>query len=165
MTPTQAINHIKFRFSSDKIIVNKKDVQAFNSMVLYIESLKKERVSNNKLLAKMIINEFIWQTKNRDKTSASAINAIDKILKVSVWDWCLELKRTIPLLKFKLLSSKVGIVADENILSIRDANMLLYKKYSKELTEAFTSEYSEDELESFVTDFINELIDNNQNLD
>jgi hypothetical protein len=165
MTPTQAINHIKFRFSSDKIIVNKKDVQAFNSMVLYIESLKKERVSNNKLLAKMIINEFIWQTKNRDKTSASAINAIDKILKVSVWDWCLELKRTIPLLKFKLLSSKVGIVADENILSIRDANMLLYKKYSKELTEAFTSEYTEEELEVFVTDFINELIDNNQNLD
>jgi len=165
MTPTQAINHIKFRFSSDKIIVNKKDVQAFNSMVLYIESLKKERVSNNKLLAKMIINEFIWQTKNRDKTSASAINAIDKILKVSVWDWCLELKRTIPLLRFKLLSSKVGIVADENILSIRDANMLLYKKYSKELTEAFTSEYTEEELEVFVTDFINELIDNNQNLD
>jgi len=113
----------------------------------------------------MIINEFIWQTKNRDKTSASAINAIDKILKVSVWDWCLELKRTIPLLKFKLLSSKVGIVADENILSIRDANMLLYKKYSKELTEAFTSEYTEEELEVFVTDFINELIDNNQNLD
>lgn len=165
MTPTQAINHIKFRFSSDKIIVNKKDVQAFNSMVLYIESLKKERVANNKLLAKMIINEFIWQTKNRDKTSASAINVIDKILKVSVWDWCLELKRTIPLLRFKLLSSKVGIVADENILSIRDANMLLYKKYSKELTEAFTSEYSEEELEVFVTDFINELIDNNQNLD
>jgi hypothetical protein len=165
MTPTQAINHIKFRFSSDKIIVNKKDVQAFNSMVLYIESLKKERVSNNKLLAKMIINEFIWQTKNRDKTSASAINAIDKILKVSVWDWCLELKRTIPLLKFKLLSSKIGIVADENILSIRDANALLYKQYSKELTEAFTSEYSEDELESFVTNVVNELISNNENLD
>ena len=165
MTPTQAINHVKFRFSSDKIIVNKKDVQAFNSMVLYIESLKKERVSNNKLLAKMIINEFIWQTKNRDKTSASAINAIDKILKVSVWDWCLELKRTIPLLKFKLLSSKVGIVADSNIIGIRDANALLYKQYSKELTEAFTSEYSEDELESFVTNVVNELISNNENLD
>jgi hypothetical protein len=151
MIPTQAINHIKFRFSSDKIIVNKKDVQAFNSMVLYIESLKKERIANNKLLAKMIINEFIWQTKNRDKTSASAINAIDKILKVSVWDWCLELKRTIPLLKFKLLSSKVGIVADENILSIRDANMLLYKKYSKELTEAFTSEYSDFSMSSIIS--------------
>jgi hypothetical protein len=165
MTPTQAINHIKFRFSSDKIIVNKKDIQAFNSVVLYIEDLKKTTVSNNKLLAKMIINEFIWQTKHHNKTSTSAISEIDRILKVSVWNWCLELKRVIPFLKLKLLSSKVGIIADSDILSIRDANLLLYKQYSKELAEAFTSEYSEDELESFVTNLVNELISNNENLD
>lgn len=166
MSPTQAISHLKFRLGSEKILVNKKDVQAFNSMVIYIDSLKHQAINDNKMLAKMIINEFIWQTRVHNKTSTSAINQIDKILKMSVWNWALELKKTIPLLKLKRLSESKGISVDRSDVSkIVETNNILMKEYSKELSKAFTEEYTDKELEEFINDFISDLIIKNQNLD
>ena len=101
MNIAKALSHLEWKFKNHWK-PTAKDLEAYNSILEWKELTESKNLSQNESLAKLWIHQFLLLAWSQRLDSNNAIKEIDSILKRSVYDWVLVLKKDIPLLKVHL---------------------------------------------------------------
>lgn len=65
----EAVRHLQWRYGKFKTInVSRKDIQAINKMIEYVNTQTQESVNNNQIGYKLYLNEFLEQIKQYNAT-------------------------------------------------------------------------------------------------
>lgn len=163
MTPEQALNYLSWECKKDNNIkkLTPKKLEAVNSLIDFYKIQNQKAVSDNKLFAKLFIEKFIYICETRHATSKSALQEIERILSMSVYEMVLKLKERLPMFKFNSIGAE-EIPFDtskfDNLSYIRERNLKIIDKHTKELKEALKTSYTEDEAIMFIESQVNRLL-------
>ena len=129
MNIEKALEHFEWKFKNTWK-PTKRDVEAYNSIVEWKELQEGYNLSQNESLAKLWIHQMMLLSQTDSYTGERCVQVIDEILDKSVYHWCLELKKQLPVMKFNALTKQGA--SDE------------------ELTEALKFEITEENIIKFV---------------
>lgn len=163
---TQSLKHLKWRLSSDKIIPNQKDIDAFNNIVAYINLSEQNEFNNNKIFVKLFTYILTFNSRFYSNNVKKVLNDIEECLKDTVYNSIKKFHVNIPMCNIEQLWIKHDtIYVDvENPLTfacmekIKNAELEQYAKFEKQLKESLKTEYTEEQLIDFITKKSTELI-------
>ena len=160
MKINQALNHFKWKLEN-KWSPTEKDLEAYNSLIDYVEFQNGVNLEQNEALAKLWIEKVILLNRTKSYSGSQAIGAIDEILSKSVYDWCIMLQQEMPMMRFNSVGNHKYPLKEEdayNLTKIRDRNAKIIEEFEDELTSALRFTISEDDIIKFVKKHITRII-------
>lgn len=170
MNIEKAVKHLSWRLSQSKIVPNEKDVEAFNFMIRTINKNHELAVMRDKCFAKLLVEKLLFLTMDGKFTMKQAVNIIEEILETPVYSWAKTFVKEVPSIRFSQVFEKkyieIGLSDDDkkNVKKVIEAKRLIISKNKKELSDALTEKYSEDDFIKFFNRLVFELINKYQNL-
>lgn len=170
MNIEKAVKHLSWRLSQQKIIPNDKDVEAFNFMIRTINKNHELAVMRDKCFAKLLVEKLLFLTMDGKFSMKQAVNIIEEILETPVYSWAKTFVKEVPSIRFSQVFEKkyieIGLSDDDrkNVKKVIEAKRLIISKNKKELSDALTEKYSEDDFIKFFNRLVFELINKYQNL-
>jgi len=170
MNIEKAVKHLSWRLSQSKIVPNEKDVEAFNFMIRTINKNHELAVMRDKCFAKLLVEKLLFLTMDGKFTMKQAVNIIEEILETPVYSWAKTFVKEVPSIRFSQVFEKkyieIGLRDDDrkNVKKVIEAKRLIISKNKKELSDALTEKYSEDDFIKFFNRLVFELINKYQNL-
>lgn len=164
----KAIKHLKTTFSKERIYRKKEDLEALNDLVKGFNNLEEQNLRRNKLFVKMFMHEFLRQTSHSGRTSKETLVELHRILETSVSQYYDKMRKEVPYLRFKALSDDLGLIPlyeeEEGLIKVNNSpeveahNKKLLEKHHKVLSRALSTEYSDRDLEKFLSQYLNQTI-------
>ena len=148
----KAIDHFTWKFKNSWK-PTKKDIEAFNAILDFKEHTESVNLQKNDSLAKLWIHQLILFARSGSYDGERCIQVLDGILERSVYDWCMVLKKEIPMMRFNSVGSvKYPLEPMDyfNITKLDERNEKIVKEFETELTEAMKYEISEEDIIKFV---------------
>jgi hypothetical protein len=170
MNIEKAVKHLSWRLSQQKIIPNDKDVEAFNFMIRTINKNHELAVMRDKCFAKLLVEKLLFLTMDGKFSMKQAVNIIEEILETPVYSWAKTFVKEVPSIRFSQVFEKkyieIGLSDDDrkNVKKVIEAKRLIISKNKKELSDALTEKYSEDDFIKFFNRLVFELINKYQNV-
>jgi hypothetical protein len=170
MNIEKAVKHLSWRLSQSKIVPNEKDVEAFNFMIRTINKNHELAVMRDKCFAKLLVEKLLFLTMDGKFSMKQAVNIIEEILETPVYSWAKTFVKEVPSIRFSQVFEKkyieIGLSDDDrkNVKKVIEAKRLIISKNKKELSDALTEKYSEDDFIKFFNRLVFELINKYQNL-
>ena len=155
MNIEKAVKHLSWRLSQSKIVPNEKDVEAFNFMIRTINKNHELAVMRDKCFAKLLVEKLLFLTMDGKFTMKQAVNIIEEILETPVYSWAKTFVKEVPSIRFSQVFEKkyieIGLSDDDrkNVKKVIEAKRLIISKNKKELSDALTEKYSEDDSLNF----------------
>lgn len=156
MTINKAIDHFGWKFKN-VWQPTKKDVEAYNAILDYIDLQQTNNLSENESLAKLFIAYFIMIVKRHGISSKEALNTIDDILKRSVYNWCKVLQSQVKVMHLATIGESYDL-NEWNITKIDEHNQKILQDYSQEITEAIQKQTKEEDIIKWVEGIVNGII-------
>lgn len=128
MNIQKALEHFEWKFRN-VWKASQKDVEAFNTIIDFIDLQNTYNMSHNESLAKLWIHQLMLLNKTEMYSAERAIQVIDEILEKPVYDWCKALHKQIGLMQ---LNVKLG---DEYRDALKEGNVTKLDELSKNLVE------------------------------
>ena len=127
-------------------------------------------VMRDKCFAKLLVEKLLFLTMDGKFTMKQAVNIIEEILETPVYSWAKTFVKEVPSIRFSQVFEKkyieIGLSDDDrkNVKKVIEAKRLIISKNKKELSDALTEKYSEDDFIKFFNRLVFELINKYQNL-
>jgi len=102
MNINKALEHLAWKFQNVWKPTDK-DVQAFNSIIDFVEFQQSLNMSENEQLAKLWIHQLMLLNDTEMYSAERAIQVIDEILDKPVYEWCKKLHSQANIMRFKTL--------------------------------------------------------------
>jgi len=159
----QAVKHISWRLQNGKINPNDKDRQAFNLIVKTLNQNYETALMEESLFAKLLIEKLLMLTIGSSRTMKTAIEIIEEILECPLSVWADNFKKEVPRIRLMQAFDKEFVLLPKTDQEFKDAvkirevkNMIISKNHQK-LKEAFASEYTDSEFNSFIKKLVFDL--------
>lgn len=157
----KAIKHLNWRFKKSWK-PTKLDVEAYNSIIDYVEIQEQKTLSENESFAKLWIYIFINRSSIGYSNAYDIIKFIDSILERSVFD-------LVKALQSEILTSRIQSVGihkhpplrDLEFLNIdkrRDRDQKIIKDFSTDILKVLHKEVSQEQTIKFVNSQVNRVI-------
>jgi len=158
MNIDKAIDHFKYKFSKSWK-PTPSDIEALNSIMDYKEHQEDVNLQQNESLAKLWIHTLTTLAYTNTYNAEQCINEIDKILKPSVYDWCLILQEQLPMMRFNAVGNhKYPLVDPYNITKLRERNNKIINEFETDLTEAFKFKAKIKDVIRFVANHVTRIL-------
>lgn len=162
---TQSLKHLKWRLSSEKIIPNEKDIEAFNNIVAYVGLTEQKNMDSNRLFVKLFTYILTFNSKYYGHNVKRVIDDIESVLSKSIYQNMLEFHRNIPMCNVTQLWNKHDTIyvevnnppTSDDFEKIAKAEKEQMKKFALELQKSLQTEYTEQQLVDFITKKTTEL--------
>lgn len=170
---TQSLKHLKWRLSSEKIIPNEKDIEAFNNVVAYISLTEQQAQDRNKIFVKLFTYILTFNSRFYQHNVKRVLNDIEDCLKETVYEGIKKFHVNIPMCNVTQLWEKHDTIYVEVeqpptpkcFENIAKAEREAMENFAKEFYKSLKTEYTEKQLIDFITKKSTELILKYQNND
>lgn len=160
MNIQKALEHFQYKFKNNWKPTSR-DIEAYNAIVEYKELQETKTLQENELFAKLWIHQLILLSRTNMYNGERSIQVIEEILSKSVYDWCVTLKNEIPMMRFNSVGMGKYQIDTETVLNrtkLSQINNEIIDEFETELTQALTTEISEEKIIKFVKREINRII-------
>lgn len=162
---TQSLKHLKWRLSSEKIIPNEKDIEAFNNIVAYVGLTEQTNMDSSKLFVKLFTYILTFNSKYYGHNVKRVLDDIENVLGKSIYQNMLEFHINIPMCNVTQLWNKHDTIyvevnnppTNEDLEKIAKAEQEQMKRFALELKKSLQTEYTEQQLLEFITKKTTEL--------
>lgn len=152
MNIDKALEHFEWKFKNTWK-PTKKDIEAYNSILDYKDTQESINMSKNESLTKLWIHQLMLFARTGLYTGETSIQTIDKILEKSVYEWCLQLKEEIPMMRFGAIGNvKYPLEPKDyyNMTKLKERREKIITDFETELTKELKHEITEDNIIKFV---------------
>lgn len=158
MNIESSLKHFKWRLSSDKIIPNNKDIEAYNNIVAFISLAQQEALDKNRLLAKLMVFYMAKNAKVYSHNVKKMLHDIEECFGSTLTKNLNIFHEMIPTCSFIQLWNKnddVYVTVSDpptpyDLAKIKEAHLKQMKKFTEELKESLKTEYTIEQLTEFV---------------
>lgn len=163
MSPEQALDYLSWESKEahkNKKLTPKK-LKAVNTLIDFYKSQNQKAVRDNDLFAKLFIEKFMFICQTRHATAESAMQEIERILSMSVYEMVLKLKENLPMFKFNAIgqdTEPLDVSKFDDYSYILERNDKIIGKHTKELKEALKTTYTEEQAIRFINTQVNRLL-------
>ena len=160
MNIDKAIQHFEYKFRKSWK-PTPTDINALNAIIDYKQMQEDITLTNNENLAKMWVNTLMTLSMTKTYNAEQCIQEIDKILEVSVYDWCLLLQEQLPMMRFNAIGNiefPLKPIEQFSLGCVIENNKKIVAKYETELTNALKFKPKEDDVIRFVKNHVNRVI-------
>ena len=160
MNIDKALDHFKWKLQN-KWNPTEKDIEAYNAVLDYKQMQEDITLTNNENLAKMWVNTLMTLSMTKTYNAEQCIQEIDKILEVSVYDWCLLLQEQLPMMRFNAIGNiefPLKPIEQFSLGCVIENNKKIVAKYETELTNALKFKPKEEDVIRFVKNHVNRII-------
>jgi hypothetical protein len=165
MNIVKALAHFEYKLKNNWK-PTAKDLEAYNSIIDFVELQKTKSLSENESLAKLFIHQYMLLMGSEMYSSNRALQVIDEILKISVYEWCLKLKQHSIYFRLNNVNRRypnyLEAIKGMNVTKLQEVNAQILAENEKELTEILKSEISEKQIIDFVKTSILKIILENE---
>lgn len=159
----QAVKHISWRLQNGKINPNDKDREAFNLIVKTLNQNYEKALMEERMFAKLLIEKLLVLTVGSSRTMKSAIEIIEEILENPLSSWADTFKKEVPRIRLMQAFEKEFVLVPKSDQELKDAARVrevknkIISENQKKLAEAFTSDYTDSEFNSFIKKLVFDL--------
>ena len=160
MNIDKAIQHFEYKFRKSWKPTTT-DINSLNAIIDYKQMQEDITLTNNENLAKMWVNTLMTLSITKTYNAEQCIQEIDKILEVSVYDWCLLLQEQLPMMRFNAIGNiefPLKPIEQFSLGCVIENNKKIVAKYETELTNALKFKPKEDDVIRFVKNHVNRVI-------
>jgi len=165
----KAIKHLKWRFSQDRITISKKDLEGLNEIIKMHNEVQSKTLTNHKLFLKLFIDSFLKHTTRTGKNSQETLREMERLLAIPLSEYYEKMKSEIPLLRFHAVTEKIeitplykvmrnGKIKVNNSEVVIESNRKKIRQNQKLLKTALTREFSDKELQNFLSNQVFSMI-------
>ena len=160
MNIEKALEHFEWKFKNTWK-PTKHDVEAYNAILDYKDLQESINMSKNENFTKLWIHQLILFARTGLYTGEASIQTLDEIMKISVFDWCMNLKEEIPLMRFGIVGAvKYPLEPKDyyNMTKQKERREAIIRDFETELTKELKHEISEENIIKFVENQITRAI-------
>ena len=131
----------------------KRDLEAYNSILDYKDKVESKSLVDNECFAKLWIHQLILFCRTGAYNGERSIQVLDEILSKSTYEWCVTLKKEIPMMRFGSIGNdKYHLEPKDyyNNTKLDERNKKIAEEYETELTEAIKYEPKESDIIRFI---------------
>lgn len=156
----KAIEHFNWRFRNG-IKPTKRDIEAFNSIIEFVDNKGNANLTQNESLCKLFIYVFISKCQYNFLSSENALKSINDILKSDLDYWIDRLHLSLPLMQINALGFKDfnNDIDLNNLKQLEELNNRIFDKYEEDIIKALKTKTTKEQvikwLEGKITAILN----------